>query len=62
MVALVLAIGTSGTVYSVHWDLMTKIVAVLVAVGIVSMVVWAVALQRGKLKQEVERNESGKNP
>lgn len=61
IVASVLAIGTSGIVYSIHWNQMTKIIAGLVAAGIVSMVVWTVALQRGKLKQEIEKNERGKN-
>lgn len=57
IVAMVLAIGTSGFVYSVHWDQMTKVIAGLVAAGIVSVVVWSVTLQRGKLRHEV-----GKNP
>ena len=57
IVSAVLAIGTSGIVYSVHWDQMTKVIAGLVAAGIVSMALWSVTLQRGKLKHEV-----GKNP
>ena len=61
IVALVLAFGTAGIIQTAHWEQMTRIIAGLVAAGIVSMVVWAVALQRGKLRQEVERNEPGKN-
>jgi hypothetical protein len=55
IVALVLAVGTAGIVQTVHWDQMTKVIAGVVAAGIVSMVVWSVALQRGKLKQEAEK-------
>lgn len=55
IVAFVLSLGTAGVIHSVHWDEMTKIIAGLVAAGIVSMVVWAVALQRGRTRQEDER-------
>jgi xanthine/uracil permease len=58
IVAVVLSLGTAGVIHSVHWDEMTKIFAGLVATGIVSMVVWAVALQRGRTRQEEERRHT----
>lgn len=56
IVSFVLALGTSSIIQSVHWDDMTKIIAALVAGGIVSMVLWSVAFQRGKLKNEMGKN------
>lgn len=53
IVSLVLAFGSAGIIQTVHWDQMTKVIAGVVAAGIVSMVIWSVALQRGKLRQEL---------
>lgn len=55
IVTFVLSLGTAGIIHSTHWDQMTKVIAGLVAAGIVSMVVWSVALQRGRTRQEEER-------
>ena len=55
VVAFVIAVGTAGIIQQVHWDQMTKVMAGLIAAGIVSMVIWSVALQRGKLRHESEQ-------
>jgi hypothetical protein len=55
IIAIVLALGTAGIIQNVHWEQMTSVMAALIAGSIVSMVLWAVTLQRGKLRQEAER-------
>ncbi|HEX7032127.1 MAG TPA: hypothetical protein VF172_03925 [Nitrososphaera sp.] len=49
-----LALGTAGIVHTTHWNQLTQIVAGLIAAGIVLMVLWAVTLQRGRIRQEEE--------
>jgi hypothetical protein len=56
IVALVLAFGTAGIIQSVHWERITSIMAALIAGALVSIVLWSVTLQRGKLKHEAERD------
>jgi hypothetical protein len=53
--SLTVSLLTAGTFYSAHWNSMQAILASAIVGGIISLIVWAVVLHRGKLKHEQER-------
>jgi hypothetical protein len=53
--AVTVSLLTAGTIYASHWDSMQTILAWAIAGGIISLIVLAVVMHRGKLKHEQER-------
>jgi hypothetical protein len=54
VVALVLSLGTERIIHTTPWDEIAKIIVGLAVTGIVFMVVWSLAQQRGRTRQEEE--------